>query len=98
MKKKLLYKTVVCLAVLSVAFSSCQKNDDTTLSADQSFSTLKSVQSSISRDKQDREILFISKRDVSFDEIYIMNVDGLNLVWLIDNLVSDGRVTWSANG
>ena len=97
-KKSSFYSMVVCLATLSLVVGSCQKDNVDSLTPDQGSMSLKSMQSSINKDKQDRAILFISKRDVSVDEIYAMNSNGLNVVRLTNNLVADGRATWSANG
>ena len=49
----------------------------------------------ITSEKRDRKILFVSNRDGN-DEIYSMNVDGSN-IRLTNNIVPDGRATWSAN-
>src|SRR5512137_2507233 len=95
-KNFLFSPTVFCLTVLSFVVVSCQKDN---VDPDLLKSSGRSAQSTISVDKQDRQILFISKRDaVTTDEIYAMNADGLNIVRLTNNTIADGRATWSANG
>ena len=93
MKKTIHFSLVAFLILLG-----CSKVDDVSV-VNSSENQLKSAQSSINKDKQDRQILFISKRDaITTDEIYSMNADGSNIVRLTNNEVPDGRASWSANG
>jgi len=68
-------KKIIFFSLLAFLFlGGCSKSDD--LAVNPIENQLKSVQSSISKDKQEREILFISKIDGVDDEIYAMNEDG----------------------
>lgn len=77
MKKILFYLTITGVVVFSVSVGSCNK-DSLDLSDKGPLKFFeKPPQSLISRDKKDREILFISKRDGTTDEIYSMNLEDL---------------------
>ena len=66
------------LTVLSLIVGSCQKDNIDPSDSESLKWSEKSAQSLISNTKQEREILFISKRDGTTDEIYAMNADGSN--------------------